>query len=351
MQKFIEKNLLPVIAVLGGGAVIFYVLGFAIVQSFVSTVDLAGMFVFSDQYYVDAGASFIFEAIRVPLMAPHLFFPYLLLLFFLIPKKQNLIPKNKKEENTGSSGDSDDSYEIELSKKQWSKLSLLLPLMCLTVVYLLWYDWISHTGIYTNIARSRFLSLIYDIQQDSTTRSVLFFTILLPVVLVVSYFLYHCRKVGKSDSYSSFAYRSALIIHIVFLGMIPLSYGTHLYDMTIIPIDEPEIEKMLFGSQKETDGCIDSTQNAWFLGRFDDNYYFFTKRVLDGSDEEKVDINIATLAVKKVEQMNFVVDCGGETDYSLRGQVLGTDKDDMVHEIVTRAVTAKKQRKLIPENF
>jgi hypothetical protein len=54
---------------LGGGAVVFYVLGFTVVQTYVYKNELGGMFWFTNAFYGDAGAKFLLEMIRAPLLA------------------------------------------------------------------------------------------------------------------------------------------------------------------------------------------------------------------------------------------------------------------------------------------
>ena len=78
------------VAALGGAAAVFYALGFTVVQSYAYKNGFFGMFWLTKEFYRDAGATFILDLIRVPMLAPYIFFPLLLVLFLLIPKNEKL---------------------------------------------------------------------------------------------------------------------------------------------------------------------------------------------------------------------------------------------------------------------
>ena len=85
-----------VLGLFGGGAILFYAIGFTIVKTYISAIHLDGMIWFTREFYVDAGASFLLEIIEAPFLKPLIFLPYVFVLYLLVPKK-SLKPKSVME--------------------------------------------------------------------------------------------------------------------------------------------------------------------------------------------------------------------------------------------------------------
>jgi len=79
------QQLLKFAGALGGAAVVFYAIGFTVVQTYVHRHQLGSVFLFTDEFYRDAGAVFLLDMIRAPILGFYIFIPYLFILFWLLP--------------------------------------------------------------------------------------------------------------------------------------------------------------------------------------------------------------------------------------------------------------------------
>jgi len=166
------------VAALGGAAVLFYGIGYTIVQSYVYRNGFHGLFWLTKEFYQDAGATFILDLIRVPMLASYIFFPYLFLLFLLIPKDENL--------KLFCSGDS------TLSIRQWVKILSLLGIMTLTGILALCYGNISNKELFAKL-----IDLLRRSEESTLSipeKSLAFCSLVTPVITVMAFFVYRSWK-------------------------------------------------------------------------------------------------------------------------------------------------------------
>lgn len=269
-----------IVAGFGGAAALFYALGFTVVQSYVYKNGFEGMFWFTNEFYRDAGAVFILDLIRVPMLAPFVFFPYFFVLFLLIPKEENL----RLFKETGT----------PVSKAHWIKVLVLLAVMAFTAIVALYYE---------DILGKKFVIQLIDLLRRSNEhtaaqpeQSLAFCCLVTPIVAVWAVFLYKQWKCLLPGCRGREFYGSILILYMVFLFIIPVTYGFYLYDVKIVPIKDAQ----LVGGQ--TDPAQGGTNDEiWLLGEFGEKYVFFRK-VKNKLSTQGI---IETYDVKEIKHLNF----------------------------------------------
>lgn len=244
------------VAALGGAAALFYALGFTVVQSYAYKNGFFGMFWLTKEFYRDAGATFLLDLIRVPLLAPYIFFPLLLVLFFLIPKNDKL--------GLFCSGES------KLSNGDWARIFGLLGIIFLTGVFALYYETISGRERF-----AEFVDLLRRAEENTFTqpeRSLAFCSLITPVMVVGGIFLYRCWQCLDRQSKRREVMGTVFVFYFVFVSMIPITYGCYVYDLRVVRISDPQIRAELKGGGPTGEG-----EEIWFVGEFGNNYVFFRK--------------------------------------------------------------------------
>lgn len=268
------------VAALGGAAALFYALGFTVVQSYAYKNGFFGMFWLTKEFYRDAGGTFLLDLVRVPMLAPYIFFPLILFLFFLIPKENSL--------KTFCSG------ETWLSGKEWFKIALLLGIMILTGIFALYYGAISsHEGF------ADFVDLLRRSEESTLAqpeRSLAFCSLITPVMTVVAVFLYRSWKCLDAQSKRREILGGILLLYFMFVSIIPITYGFYVYDLRIVPISDPKIRVELEAGVPTGEG-----EEIWFLGEFGNKYVFFRKM---GNPIEPLGI-IETRNVADLKRLSF----------------------------------------------
>lgn len=268
MTQKITKTL----SIFGGGAALFYVIGFTVVKTYVHSIGLDGMFILSKEFYIDAGGSFLLEMVRAPLLMPHVFFAYLFLLYLLIPKVEKLT------KSTISGRDIDERTVYNFNFKQWFEMSLLFLLVLLTIPIILRY-----ASVNTDLTYAFYRGgLIFDYAWEkniSDNYSLMFFIVVTPLTIISGLFSYRFRNISWRDSKSKWTYTYFLITYVVFLVIIPISYGYHVYDWKLVPIKDPTVVQSIIKGEEETTQIMSDEfpEQIWLLGKFSDRYFFFAK--------------------------------------------------------------------------
>lgn len=253
-----KLTLVKAVGLLSGIVGVFYALGFAVVQSYVYKNGFEGLFWFTNEFYRDAGANFLLEIVRAPLIAPHIFLPYLFVLLLLLPKTENLIDQKKED--------------AVMSQQQWIKMGVLTSIVITVYFSVLFLDYFMDSIFFSNLINTIFMgdSESYLIH---TKRSLFFFCLTIPLAISLTVFLFRFRYCLKAGSRSRAAYGMVFIAYLVFLTIVPIAFGLHLYDLKLVAVKEPQL---LPGyAEKVTDGS--SSHKVWFLGDFRNKYIFFTK--------------------------------------------------------------------------
>lgn len=301
------------VGTLGAGTALFYALGFSIVNTYVRRVGLEGMFWLTKEFYVDAGANFLLDMIRTPLLAPQLFFIYLFLLSLLVPKEKNLFifkpTKNGDQSHTGAA----------FKRKQWIKLSIMFSLIIGTFVFTTFYNYVQKNSLFLFVVR---IANFFDadkalVSSLLTTRetSLAFFSAVTPLVIIFGGFFYRFRGVFGERTRSRLYYQSAFIVYAVFLASIPISYANHLYDWKLVPLKDPQIVEHIINQEAdqtlaEIDISSDqepfesnwNTTHIWLLGQSDKQYFFLTKSGVYGRGV------IEVIDASKIQHLNFAYD-------------------------------------------
>ena len=89
---------------------------------------------------------------------------------------------------------------------------------------------------------------------------------------------------------------AVFVFYLVFVSIIPITYGCYVYDLRIVPISDPQIRATLEGKEPSGPG-----EEIWFLGEFGNKYVFFRKK---GNPIETQGI-IETRKVETLQRMSF----------------------------------------------
>jgi len=251
---------------IGGVAVVFYAIGFVAVQSYVYRNGFEGMFWLTNEFYRDAGAKFLLETVRAPLTAWYLVFPYVWLLYLLIPKGNEL----QVQPGRGRT----------MSHRQAVQTLALLGVMAMTYLIVL-----SYNEILGNWYVAQAIDFLF---RDPTNaagpepkQGLAFFTLVVPVVVAGALYLHRFQDSLKRGAPSREAYGFFLIAYVVFLTVVPIGYGMHLYDWKTVPVKEPQMLGPSFqdaGSNPGTGGGSD----VWLVGEFGNRYVFLRKNRATG---------------------------------------------------------------------
>lgn len=252
-------QLTTILGILGGIAAVFYAVGFTTVQSYVYRYPLDGMFWFTSEFYRDAGAKFLLEFVRTPLVAWYVFFPYLIALYQLVPREDRLrlAPAGNRP----------------ALASQWLKVSALGAVLALTYVAALAFDVVLGTAIGARVIDFLFVR-IGDGEVWLTAKSLAFFSLTAPVVIVSTAFLWRYRGCLRAHGGANRRfYEMMLAGYLVFVAVLPISYGFHLYDWRIVPVKQPAA----LTARLDTAGDRPERMQAWLLGEFGGKYVFLTK--------------------------------------------------------------------------
>lgn len=295
----VVKQVGTTFAALGGSVVVFYALGFMIVQCFITSADVEGMFWFSREYYEEAGGKFIVDIARTPLMKPAFFVLYLAVLLSLVPGRDII-------------------KEFHVSDKTWKQRLAGLPAgdtiraLLLLVVALGTYFFMAY---FERLAGSAFFAerVMPVFFWSGTTpneqkQALLFFSLTVPMVAALGLFLHRLFKYGGRKSVA----RTALALYIIFVSILPISYGRYVFDIKAVPINDPQRMYALSGINSD----LSDSSKMWFLGRFGGKYLFlrkdnlFTNTNMDVSKIALVRTQgvVESLNESDVKNMNFTLE-------------------------------------------
>jgi len=287
------------LGVLGGTVAVFYAVGFIVVQCFISSADIAGMFWFSHDYYEEAGGKFLVEIIRTPLMKPMFFVLYLMALVYLIPSEDII-------KLVRPAGEEPRKKIAEISFRQKIGALIFLIIAASTYFIVAYFDRLVGSKFFVDNVMPVFF---WSGETPNEQRNILiFFSLTVPVVIALGIFLVRLFRDGKSTSFVAIT----LSLYILFVSILPISYGRHLYDIKAVPISDPKRLYEVSGIKSD----ITKSSRMWFLGRFGGKYLFIRKDNL--ITNQPVDINnialdrtdgiVESVNEADVKNMNFALD-------------------------------------------
>lgn len=286
------------LAALGSAVAVFYALGFLVVQCFINSADVAGMFWFSREYYEEAGGKFLVEIVRTPLMKPAFFVLYLAFLVYLIPGQEAF----SKVSSEGGFG----KKITEIYRQNRIKAGFFLSITTVTYFFVAYFDrWAGSRFFVDYVMPVFFWSQDTPSEQKS---ALLFFSLTVPVVFALAVFI---RRLFKNSA-SKGRLGAAVFLYILFVSILPISYGRYLYDIKAVPINNPK--RMYELSNIKSD--LSNASKMWFLGRFGGKYLFLRKDNL--ITDPKADIHtialgrtegvVESLNEADVKNMNFTLE-------------------------------------------
>lgn len=250
------QTVLKLAGLLGGAAAVFYALGFTVVQTFVYRHRLDGLFFFSNEFYHDAGAAFLLDMVRAPMLAFYLFLPYLLLLFRLMPATDSL----KKPLI---------AVKILRLTRAESYGLLLLSLMGLTAGVMSFYSELAFS--LTGVRLTNFLFIDPTGANEPRIKgALLFFLLTTPLMIAGARFLYLCGRAGLSKISVHRRYEIFVLGYALFVAAIPVVYGIHLYDWKIIPVRDPNFSV-------RPNAVSGGTDRYYLVGEFSGKYVFLRR--------------------------------------------------------------------------
>ncbi len=260
--SFAPETLLTVLKILAGSAVLFFVLGFAIVQTYLAEHKLEGMVWLSHEFYVRAGGRFLLDVIKSPFFGAPVFFPLVAVLYWsLVPRRSNI----KRNLKLGQL----------LMPKQRIKLTVLGSLLVLVIVFELITGSILN-GVLSGVVTNR----IFNVPGSGSAHAsltVAFFCITMPVIITGGFFisaLYGEMPEDEPDIWR-LAYHFVAVLFACALVYLPISYGQHIYDWRVTPI-------LYAGLSQESDDLLDTPvdhsstdeRELYLLGEFNNKYVF-----------------------------------------------------------------------------
>lgn len=316
------KNILTALGIMGGGAVVFYILGFVVLKTFTNAINLEGMFPFTEEHYRDAGASFLLEMIRIPFFRPHIFVVYVGILYMLIPKKAKLYKEEALSSETKSTdSNSETPATAHFIRPQVLQIALLNLILVATGLYAFGYNDVQENPRFLDLITGTVMNVSGE-QFSTEQTSLAFFTFVTPISIIFGLFVARFYARLKSGSQSFLYYKLSSLVYYIFLVGIPIAYGYHIYDWKLFPIkDGAKISEALAVSNSNR-----TFFRIWFLGQFNDKYLFFTKSAYDAPGI--IDI----IDRGKISHLNFNIKKWDSFRYEMEGIVTVSDdsstKDD-----------------------
>ena len=129
---------------------------------------------------------------------------------------------------------------------------------------------------------------------------------------VLGVFLYKYRGCLKRATRSSTIYQLIIAAYLVYLAIIPIAYGFHIYDWKIVPINNADLL-----STSETD-----QQSFWLLGEFGGKYVFLKKQ---GVEMRGI---IETVDTEKLERLSFDAKRADSLKFHMTGRTADNYKDN-----------------------
>lgn len=103
--------------------------------------------------------------------------------------------------------------------------------------------------------------------------ALLFFSLTVPVVVALAFFLRRLFKHGESKGLSM----AVLSLFILFVSILPISYGRYLYDVKAVPLNDPQRMYRLSGIQADISeqGAFEQAAQRAFKGVAVEAIYIF----------------------------------------------------------------------------
>jgi hypothetical protein len=306
---------IKVLGAIGGAAVVFYAVGFVTVQSFLFRNGYEGMFWITTEFYRDAGAKFVLEMVRAPLTAWYFFLPYLALLYFLfVPRRDDL-------------NFADEAWPSRLLHNAQCT-GLIVAMAATYVVALNFGDCLGYRPFATLISRV-FIDPTGG-ASESLKQSLAFFCIVMPMSLAVAIFLFKFYAALKPGSAGRGWYQFTALSFVVYLAVIPISFGMHLYDWKVVAVKDPHVLGERYGTPNST------PKQMWFVGEFGGRYVFLRQ---DVSSPQRI---FDSVDVKEIKQLNIDLRDTGSLKYLL--ETLTTQSVNQGSQIIANELSQAKEK-------
>jgi len=293
-----DKNLDKItkyLTILGGGAAVFYILGFIVIKTFTHEIKLEGISWLTDDLYRDSGASFILDMVRVPLFTPHLFFLWLALLYFLaLPREKELLSLKKYLS----------SEERGKMPAVWRKLFFLIFVLAATFLLAVYYGRLLPDYSF-QLVISALTFYLKDALDPAQKGSLIFFSFITPMVFIFGIYIYRFSVTLKDGEEGHRIYRRfyqiSFFLYVAFLLTVPISYGINIYDWNLARVKNPGAIKYILSEEigKDFEESATSSPNVWLIGDFGGKYLFLAKK------DPAAHGVIALIDQKKLKHLDF----------------------------------------------
>jgi hypothetical protein len=232
-------------------------------------------------------------------MKPVFFVLYLAVLLYLVPG-QDVIEKFRSS-NTGWK-----QRIAEVNAGQTIRLLILLVVALSTYFLMADFEHLAGSAFFVDTAMPVFF-WSGDMPNEQK-HALLFFSLTVPMVIALGIFLRQLYQYGERKG----LLRAALSLYIIFVSILPISYGRYLYDIKAVPINDPKRMYALSGIKSD----IPESSKMWFLGRFGGKYLFLRKDNLltnTNVDVSKIALVrtqgiVESLNESDVKNMNFTLE-------------------------------------------
>lgn len=329
-DKSIDK-ITKYLGLLAGGAAVFYMLGFIVINTFTHEIKLPGISWLTDDLYRDSGASFILDMVRVPLFTPHLFFPWLVALYFLaLPREKELL-SFKTHLSTREPGEIPDKWwarlifnlkrwgaRLILYLSRWRTFFILYFFLTLTFLFAIFYGRL--LVYYFYLLDNPLTFYLKGVIDPAREGSLIFFSFVTPMIIVFGVFMNRFRNTLKGDVADNRIYRrffqASGFLYLAFLLTVPISYGINIYDWSLAHVKNPKAIRYIL-TEETGERHLETTlssANVWFIGDFDGKYLFLTKKNAAARGV------IAVIDEDNLKHLDFFAEVTG----SLRDQMSGS---------------------------
>ncbi len=271
------KKISSPLAVVGGCVAVFYALGFLIVQCFISSANVGGMFFFSREYYEEAGGKFLVDLMRTPLMNPLFTFLYLAFLVYLVPSRESVSSLHTPEGTTLR------QRIAGVPAGDAIRAAVLVVIVALTYVFMAYFER-AHDLFVVSVGRILVKEGDALSQQDIELRkTLLFFGATVPAVVVLGLSLRRLLEQSTRKGVTG----AVCALYVMYVAVLPISYGRYLYDIRAVQLEDPSRIEAFSGTESGSEGA-----ELWFLGRFGGKCLFVrtgkSQPVVESLDEKDV---------------------------------------------------------------
>lgn len=248
----IIKRVSQMVGWLGAGTALFFILGFTIVETYIFSIKLEGIFWFSNEFYARAGGRFLLDIVQSLLFTVYIVLPYFWLLLRLLPSA-HLMERCVRGDSKALR-----NYRI--------RVTALLATTLLSFILMVNYDrlWATPQAGQdisenqdtleanpsvgtaqdtapqweTSQATRSFLHTVKQIDYfavlTENLKKFIYIDLFLPVAILLGLFLYKSRPTAWTFPKRRIAFRGMALVFVIYVCIFVISYARFVYDWQVV---------------------------------------------------------------------------------------------------------------------